>query len=348
MAMDTRPLVSIIIPVYNAEQYLRYCINSILNQSYTNLEVILVDDGATDSSPAICDEYATADSRVTVIHQKNGGISKAQNTGLDNAHGKYIAFADNDDILDSHNIEYLLHAIETSGADMSKGRWRQFGVSQLDSVAAEAAAGAHAPVTMTVFQEPLRAYQTVFCKSIRVLGELLGKHTEARYFNEANWCRLYKRELWDGLRFELGHYAQDIRMAGPLYARMNKVVDVDVVLYYWLQEPSSVTHSKRTASFWHDNVTAAVTNFQFTLNKGVIPYRNYYGLTSSTRDEGQSLFDSKATITDEDRTNHDNDIAAVKELCKQIPLHKRLLCMLLTTLRRFENIIYDRNVHNMR
>ena len=111
MPNNATPLISVIVPVYNAEDYLRYCIDSILQQSYTNLEVILVDDGAKDSSPAICDEYATQDSRVTVIHQENGGIAKAQNTGLDAAHGEYIAFSDNDDILNRRNIGYLLHAL---------------------------------------------------------------------------------------------------------------------------------------------------------------------------------------------------------------------------------------------
>lgn len=87
------PLVSIIVPVYNAERYLRYCIESILGQTYTNLEIILVDDGASDASPSICNEYAAKDNRITVIHQTNGGIAKVQNTGLDAAHGEYIAFS---------------------------------------------------------------------------------------------------------------------------------------------------------------------------------------------------------------------------------------------------------------
>ena len=89
------PLVSIVVPVYNAEKYLRYCVDSILQQSYEHLEIILVDDGATDSSPMILDEYQRRDNRVRVIHQTNGGIAKAQNAGLDAAHGEYIAFADN-------------------------------------------------------------------------------------------------------------------------------------------------------------------------------------------------------------------------------------------------------------
>ena len=99
---------------------------------------------------------AAQDSRVTVIHQENGGIAKAQNTGLDAAHGEYIAFSDNDDILDRRNIEYLLHALQNTGADMSKARWRQFGVSQLSEVSKEAETGAQAPGKITVFRAPAR------------------------------------------------------------------------------------------------------------------------------------------------------------------------------------------------
>ena len=172
---DIRPLVSIIVPVYNAEKYLPYCIDSILAQSYQTLEIILVDDGATDKSPQICDSYAALDSRVHVIHQENGGIAKAQNAGLDAAHGEYVAFADNDDILDCHNIEFLLHALLSSGSDMSKARWQQFGISQLDKVKSVAAVGATAPNKVTAFKNPLRSYQTVFCKSLRLIGDILKK-----------------------------------------------------------------------------------------------------------------------------------------------------------------------------
>ena len=154
-------MVSIIVPVYNAERYLRYCIESILGQTYTNLEIILVDDGASDASPSICNEYAAKDNRITVIHQTNGGIAKAQNTGLDAAHGEYIAFSDNDDIL-----EYLLHALLSTGADMSKARWQQFGVSQLGSIATQAAEGAQEPNTISVFKETLARLPTSIQQSV--------------------------------------------------------------------------------------------------------------------------------------------------------------------------------------
>ncbi|KFI93887.1 glycosyltransferase involved in cell wall biogenesis [Bifidobacterium saguini DSM 23967] len=339
-----QPLVSIIVPVYNAEDYLHYCVDSILGQSYTNLEVILVDDGAKDSSPAICDAYAKQDPRVKVIHQTNGGISKAQNAGLDAAHGEYIAFSDNDDILDRRNIEYLLHALVNTGADMSKARWRQFGVSQLDAVAAEAAAGAEAPGKITVFEHPLAAYQTVFCKSLRLIGDKLGRNTEARYFNEANWCRLYKRELWDGIRFPEGMYAQDVMVAGELYTRMGKVADLDVNLYNWLQSAGSVTHKERSFSFYHDNFVAGATNFRLCLEQGVRPGRSYYTLVGSFQEETTAPDFNNATSQQQRK----QDTAEFHELFRKLPLPQRLHCAATRQIRLLEKHIYDAKIKNMK
>ena len=104
-------MLSVIIPVYNVEKYLRKCVDSILLQDFANMEVILVDDGSPDNSGAICDEYAEKDARVKVIHKENGGVSSARNTGLDVAQGKYIAFVDSDDYLLPNsfqpNVEYM-------------------------------------------------------------------------------------------------------------------------------------------------------------------------------------------------------------------------------------------------
>lgn len=113
-------LVTVIVPVYNVEKYLSRCVDSIINQSYKNLEIILVDDGSTDSSGAICDEYANKDSRVKVIHKENNGVSSARNTGLDSANGVYIAFVDADDYIELDLVTKAYRSITDSGADLLK------------------------------------------------------------------------------------------------------------------------------------------------------------------------------------------------------------------------------------
>lgn len=111
-------MISVVIPVYNVEKYLNECIESVLNQTYKDYEIILVDDGSTDSSGHICDDYMTADSRVRVFHQKNGGLSAARNTGLNEAKGEYIYFLDSDDYIENHTLEYLVEASVKENADV--------------------------------------------------------------------------------------------------------------------------------------------------------------------------------------------------------------------------------------
>ena len=105
-----KPLVSVIIPVYNVENYLKRCIDSVVNQSLRNIEIILIDDGSLDSSSKICDEYKVLDERITVIHKQNEGLGMARNTGIDIASGKYIAFVDSDDYIESNMYELLYNS----------------------------------------------------------------------------------------------------------------------------------------------------------------------------------------------------------------------------------------------
>ena len=112
------PLVSIIVPIYKVEPYLRRCLDSIVNQTYTNLEIILVDDGSPDGCPQICDEYAAKDKRIIVIHKENGGLSSARNAGLKIASGAFISFVDSDDWVNDHYIETLYLAQNKFNADL--------------------------------------------------------------------------------------------------------------------------------------------------------------------------------------------------------------------------------------
>ena len=113
------PLISIIIPVYNVEKYIRKCVDSVLNQTYKNLQVILVDDGSTDKSTEICDEYKERDARVEVVHKVNEGLPAARNTGLERMKGDYVGFIDSDDWVDVQMVEHLLHNIQAQDADIS-------------------------------------------------------------------------------------------------------------------------------------------------------------------------------------------------------------------------------------
>lgn len=113
------PKVSVIVPVYNAEKYLRECVDSILGQTLADLELILVDDGSTDSSPAICDRYAAQDARVQVIHQANAGLSAARNRGIEVAAGEWVAFVDSDDFIDANMYHTMIIAAEAEGAQLA-------------------------------------------------------------------------------------------------------------------------------------------------------------------------------------------------------------------------------------
>ncbi len=116
--MENQALISVIIPVYNVEEYLRECVDSVLCQTYKNIEIILVNDGSTDSSGQICDEYIEKDERVTVIHQKNGGLSVARNTGLSEANGDYVYFLDSDDYIAENTLETLLNIAGKDNSDI--------------------------------------------------------------------------------------------------------------------------------------------------------------------------------------------------------------------------------------
>lgn len=371
-AKNENPLVSIIVPVYNSAKYLSGCVDSILAQTYKNIELILVDDGSKDDSGKICDSYASKDSRVKVIHQQNGGISRAQNAGLDAASGEFIAFADNDDILDCKNIEILLNAILQSGASMSKAKWRQFGLSSLEQIKKEAGLGARGLSAdksqatarlenlpqIKIVKNPLKAYQTVFCKIFRIIGNKLGKNSEARYFNEANWCRLYKREIWQGVRFPEGKFAQDTAMASVLYSRMNCVAHVDEVLYYWLQREDSVTHKMRDAGFYHDHIDAVRANWDLCLKHNVVPARSYYTMVGNLRYERCALKSGENTLNGGKSSdaeiqkiyekNYVKDVEFAKSAVKKLTILQRAQCFTMACVRNLEKIIYDYKIKNMK
>ncbi|WP_298944736.1 glycosyltransferase family 2 protein [uncultured Microbacterium sp.] len=325
------PTVSIIVPVYNAERYLGACVASILEQDYRDIEVILVDDGSTDASGALCDGFAAADDRVIVVHRDNGGIAAAQNSGLDAATGEFVTFCDNDDLMSSRMIGRLVEILEATNADMSCCRWHNVGASVAASVR-DSHVGEQ-PGSYTSFGQPGTYYQVVFSVFLRTL-----LRRELYYFSEANWGKLYRRSLFDGIRFPEGRYAQDVAVAMDLYRRMNLVASCDDRLYYWLQRPDSVSHNLRSTRYYHDIVRAHGRCFELAREDGILPARAYFGLRAIA-------FEKRSIRSTADQEMYDEDRRYVTELLSSLSPWQRLRCAVLHGLRFLEVQVYNRTIH---
>jgi glycosyltransferase involved in cell wall biosynthesis len=325
-------LVSIIVPVYNAEKVLKKCVSSIQAQTYSNTEIILIDDGSADSSGEICDRLAEADDRVRVLHKSNGGISSAQNAGLDMAKGTYIAFCDNDDLMAPSCINTLVRALEHSEADMAKGRWCQLSpdaYSRRPKQLTSAETQLHRTIT---FSHAFAAYEGVFTKIHRILG---GHKTEALYMTEANWGKLYKAHLWSGVRFPERRYAQDIAVMGILCSRSKRVVDVDAVVYFWVQNAESVSHTKNF-EFCHDCIVSSAEVFEAALSEGITPKRSYFMMRHML------ILEAAVAVSAAEKEQHEQDWTLFKAERSKLRLSQRMSCAVISCIRRAESFVYDK------
>ena len=214
-------LISVVVPIYGVEDYLDNCVNSIINQTYTNLEIILVDDGSPDKCGQICDEYAAQDKRVKVIHKKNGGLSDARNAGIDVAKGKYITFIDSDDYVAEDYVSVLLTCMLSEKADISICRLKE--TSRLD--------------------EDLKCKKTddvAVYSSIEALEKML----YAREFSTSACSRLFRIELFEGVRFPLGKYSEDLFTIYKTILKANKIVSIRREAYFYYTRPGSITNEK--------------------------------------------------------------------------------------------------------
>lgn len=326
-------LISVIVPVYNSELLVERTVRSILDQTHSRLEVILVDDGSTDESPAICDQLAQLDDRIVVIHRPNGGIAAAQNAGLDVASGTLVTFCDNDDLMHPWMIERLASILFETAADMSCCRWLNVGAS----VAESAVRSAHvAPGMVAVIHEPARAYQTVFSLLFRKL-----RRRELAYFSEANWGKLYRAELWHDVRFPEGRYAQDVAVSMDLYLQMGSVASCSDSLYFWVQRAGSVSHSERATKYYHDIVEAHARSFEAAISAGITPARAYAGMMTSR-------LEKRSVRTRGDRELALMDARRVAGLVGKLSWSQRAQCAFLYSVRRFETLIYRMTVHRRR
>lgn len=214
------PKISIIIPIYNVERYLENCLKSILNQSFEDMEVILVDDGSIDNSGAICDEYSTKDNRVKVIHKLNGGLSSARNTGLDMANGEYIGFIDSDDYVHPQMFEILYNVLNKDDSDISICDFLRVNDQQIINKIYDIN-----EIESDSFT-PLETLKNM-CKAEGV-----------KYVIVCN--KLYKRSIFKNVRFPQGKIHEDEFLAHKLIYAAKKVSVVGVPLYYYFQNKNGI------------------------------------------------------------------------------------------------------------
>jgi glycosyltransferase involved in cell wall biosynthesis len=243
-------MVSLIIPIYKVEKYLKRCVDSIINQTYTNLEIILVDDGSPDNCGNICDEYAGSDSRIRVIHKPNGGLSDARNAGLDIATGEYVGFIDSDDFIHPEMFEDLYRRSRKYDADIAQCSFRRVtGDEMVESTDAD-----NEKVISTL--EALDYIYTPFCVDYIVA-----------------WNKLYKKELFDNLRFPKSKIHEDEFTTYKLFYRSNKIVICDKKYYYYFQSPNSIIRSNFNVKKL-DYAEAIEERIAFFKEKGMDHYYN--------------------------------------------------------------------------
>lgn len=229
-------MISVIVPIYNSEKYIHQCVDSLINQTYREIEIILVDDGSTDSSGLICDDYALKDPRVRVIHQRNARIAAARNAGIDIAKGDYITFIDSDDYILPDTYSSALELMNKYGADMV-----QWDLQYL---------------TESGFQNSVNDSNKTESEHVDFVTSNMGAikimldthHPDNRFNNICQccncvWPKLFKRELFDNIRFPLGKEYEDLRIVHKLYFNANNVVFTNKRFSVYRLRNDSVVHS---------------------------------------------------------------------------------------------------------
>lgn len=243
-------LISLIVPVYNVENYIKNCLNSLIRQTYTNIEIICVNDCSLDTSGAICDEYAARDNRILVIHKKrNEGLSEARNTGLNISRGEYVAFVDSDDWIDCSYVETLYSAICDNKADIAQCSYVR--------VANEA-------VTVQTNWQTGKKYNMTGCQAIKKLYSNTLIQPSIEY--TVVWNKLYRRTVVDHIRFPRGVIFEDQFFTYRCFEKAEQICVLDCFLYYYRDNASSITKQEYSIRF-QDDIKAHEEQIRFFLDK---------------------------------------------------------------------------------
>jgi glycosyltransferase involved in cell wall biosynthesis len=213
---ENNKTISVIVPIFNVETYLHKCIDSILMQSYHNLEIILVNDGSPDNCGKICDEYATKDERIKIIHKKNGGLSDARNAGIRIATGDYVSFVDSDDWLDANTYELIMNKVTQNDADIG-----EFNIN-------------------FVYDNEIRLKSINTDKEIYNTEDAMKELIHAKTFQTTVWNKIYRRDCIAGIEFPFGKTNEDEFWTYQIFSRAEKIVFLNKALYFYRQRSTSI------------------------------------------------------------------------------------------------------------
>lgn len=241
-----KELISIVVPIYNVEKYLVKCIESLLKQTYTNLEIILVNDGSTDNSLSLCEEYRKKDNRIKIINKKNGGLSDARNKGIDVATGKYIAFVDSDDYIECDMIEVLYRDLKENNANIS--------MCGFDKI--------YEDESLKDNKNEIIDYKFEVFDREKSIRELI---LDKKIHNYA-WNKLYEKSLFNEIRYPFGKKMEDIGTTYLLFNKADIIVNNPVKKYNYTQRKNSIVNTTSDNKLYIDRFELVKERYIFLSN----------------------------------------------------------------------------------
>ena len=238
MDLPNTEKISIIIPVYKVERYLDKCVESVLQQTYPNFEVLLIDDGSPDRCGLMCNQWAERSPLIQVIHQKNGGLADARNTGIGAATGNYYVFIDSDDYVTPDMLQKLYHALKANDADMS-----------ICSFLRVHEDGSPDPVPED--ERPIRD-EVLSGTDILARIHVPGKGWGLGWYYTMAWNKLYRKELFSEIRYPKGKLCEDVFVAHRLFGLCKRIACISDVCYYYLLRSGSITYKRDHKTHLHD------------------------------------------------------------------------------------------------
>lgn len=298
------PKLSVVVPVYKVEQYIHQCVNSILYQTFTDFEIILVDDGSPDKCGEICDEYAKKDSRIKVIHKENGGLSDARNFGIDVAKGDYITFVDSDDDIDKNMYQDMIYFLEKNKLDiiccdtfLIRGDRKKF--------------------------RPRYDSDKIFNKNEAIIEILNGN------LDNAAWNKIYKRYLFENIRYPKGRIYEDVATTYKLVYLANKVGYLKKPYYHYYKRKGSIVASAFNSKSRYDCFLGYKERVEFAVKNNIICLNDCRKLTIETALSTLTAFYANKEIETSERfrnvANFIKDNQSIMEKNKLKTKHKVLL-----------------------